>query len=302
MAASPLNKTPAHTFLRLDEEWSRFDQSKVAVLPVPYEYTTSYGKGTEQAPDAIIRASYYLELYDEELDAEIFKLTDGIATLPPVQFNGTYDAAAAELIQDHVSRLISRGKLPVCLGGEHTVTIGIARAFTQAYSSLSVLQLDAHSDLRQEYEGSRYSHACVMARIFDFNKNIVQVGIRSQGAEEAEFIKKERIPMFYAVDIKQGRYGKDPKAWHEAVIDRLRENVYLSIDCDFFDPSLIPALGTPEPGGFGWDETIEFLRVLAHRRTIVGFDVNELMPIYPLVYPQFIVSKLIYKLIGYIFS
>ncbi len=292
------------SFLHLDAEWCGFEQAGAVVLPVPYEYTTSYGKGTEGAPEAILRASHYLELYDEELDVEIYRLPKGIATLPSMSFDETsgHDQEAVALIDGQVARLIEQGKFVISLGGEHTMSIGAARAHTRHYPSLSILQLDAHSDLREEYYGNRYSHACVMARIYEFNPDIVQVGIRSQGAEEAEFIRKKSIKMFYAIAIKQGLYDREGKSWHDAVIDSLKENVYLTFDCDFFDPSLIPALGTPEPGGFGWDETIAFLRRLAERRTIVGFDVNELMPVSPFISPQFIIAKLIYKLIGYVFS
>ena len=295
-------QNPADIFLRLDKKWSRFEQAGVVILPVPYEYTTSYGRGTAYAPESIIKASYYLELYDEELDTEIFRLTNGIATLPAVHFNGAYDSAAVELVREQVARLMEQGKLVVSIGGEHTIAIGAAQAHTDFYPGLSILHLDAHSDLREEYEGNRYSHASAMARIYEFNKNIVQVGIRSQCAEEAEFIKKNRINTFYAYTVKQGRYNDKYGSWHNAVIDSLKENVYVTLDCDFFDPSLIPALGTPEPGGFGWDETIAFLRKLAARRTIVGFDVNELLPAHPFIHPQFTVAKLIYKMIGYIFS
>ncbi|MBZ0158084.1 MAG: agmatinase [Alphaproteobacteria bacterium] len=294
---------PIEGFFRLDKEWSRLDTARVAILPLPYEHTTSYGKGAALAPAAIRDASSYLELYDEELDTEIFMLSNGIATLPPLCFDASCrDAAAVEAIREQVSRLIDQDKFVICIGGEHTISIGSALAYTHACPNLSILQLDAHSDLRSVYEGNPYSHACVMARIYEFNRNIVQVGIRSQGAEEAEFIKKNRIATFYAHDIRQGRYGSDMESWQHAVIETLQENVYVTFDCDFLDPALMPALGTPEPGGFGWDETISFLRTLAARRTIVGFDVNEFAPVPPFIHPQFTIAKLIYKLIGYIFS
>jgi agmatinase len=156
--------------------------------------------------------------------------------------------------------------------------------------------------MREEYQGNRYSHGSTMARIYEFNKNIVQVGIRSQCMEEAEFIRKNQIAIFYAVDMKAGVYGGSSALWHNAVIERLKKNVYVTLDCDFFDPSFIPSLGTPEPGGFGWDETIAFLRTLSQKRRIVGFDVNELAPVPQLHHPQFSIAKLIYKLIGYMFS
>lgn len=291
---------PSKNFLSLPEQWSGFERSRVVVLPVAYEHTTSFGKGTASGPEAILEASGQVELYDEELDAEIFQSTGGIATLEPMDPGGN-DAVAVESIQRSVHGLIEKGKTVVCIGGEHTITVGPARAHSERYPGLSVLQLDAHSDLREEYEGNRYSHACVMARIYEFNRNIVQAGIRSQCREEADFIRQKKIATFYAFDIKSGRYGPDRYSWHDAVIDSLGENVYITIDCDFFDPGLMPAVGTPEPGGFGWHETVSFLRRLAERRKIVGFDVNELAPIPDFIHPQFVMAKLIYKLIGYIF-
>lgn len=290
------------TFLGLEEQWSGLDSSKAVIIPAPYEHTTSYGKGTALGPKAILEASCFLELYDEELDREIYRLPNGIATLPPLQFSAKCrDADAVELIHNSVSGMIDRGKKVACIGGEHTIAIGAALAHAQSYHDLSILQLDAHSDLRDEYEGNRYSHASAMARIYERHEHIVQVGIRSQSREEADFIKQKKINAFYAFDLKSRRYGSDQYAWHNAVINALKQNVYLTFDCDFFDPSLIPALGTPEPGGFGWDETIAFLRKLALHRNVVGFDVNELSPVPHLIHPQFTIAKLIYKLIGYMF-
>lgn len=292
---------PPKNFLVLPEQWSGLQQSRVVVLPVPYEHTTSFGKGTASGPESILEASGQVELYDEELDAETYTLTGGIATLKPMDPGGI-DAVAVEAIRKHVHGLIEKDKTVVCIGGEHTISIGSARAHSELYPDLSVLQLDAHSDLRDEYEGNRYSHACVMARVYEFNNNIVQVGIRSQCREEADFIRQQKINTFYAFDLKSRRYSADRYAWHDAVIGTLRENVYLTIDCDFFGPGLMPAVGTPEPGGFGWYETVSFLRSVAAKRRIVGFDITELSPIPGLIHPQFVMAKLIYKLIGYIFS
>ena len=285
----------------LPEEWADLARSLAVLIPVPYEHTTSFGKGTALGPASILEASRQVELYDEELAAEIYRLTGGIATVDPLASCGT-DAVAVNAIREKVQGLIAEGKTVVCIGGEHTISIGAARAYSGHYPDLSVLQLDAHSDLRDEYEGNRYSHACVMARIYEFNRNIVQVGIRSQCREEADFIRQNKVDTFYAFDLRSGRYGSDRYAWHNAVIGSLGENVYLTIDCDFFDPGLMPAVGTPEPGGFGWHETVSFLRSLAGRRRIVGFDITELSPIPGLIHPQFVIAKLIYKLIGYIFS
>jgi agmatinase len=288
---------PQTNFLALPKEWSDPDRSKVVILPIPYEHTTSYGKGTASGPEAILEASGSVELYDEELDSEIFRLTGGIATLEPMKFT-LVDEAAVDAVKAQVGILVSRGKTVVSIGGEHTIAIGAARAYSEHVPDLSVLQLDAHSDLRDKYEGNRYSHGSVMARIHEFNGNIVQLGIRSQCAEEAAFIREQQIETFFDFGIRQGKYGNE---WQERVISSLKKNVYITIDCDFFDPGLMPAVGTPEPGGFGWHETISFLSLLSGKRKIVGFDVNELSPVPGLTHPQFMAARLIYKLIGYIF-
>ena len=202
---------PPNNFLALPEQWSGLERSRVVVLPVSYEHTTSFGKGTALGPESILEASGQLELYDEELDAEIYTLTGGIATVKPMDLVGN-DAVAVESIREHVHGLIGKDKTVVCIGGEHTISIGSVRAHSERYSDLSVLQLDAHSDLREEYEGNRYSHACVMARVYEFNKNIVQAGIRSQCREEADFIRQKKINTFYAFDLKSRRYGSDQYA------------------------------------------------------------------------------------------
>ncbi|UCG79101.1 MAG: agmatinase [Nitrospirota bacterium] len=288
-------------FFALDDDWCDHDSSGVHILPAPYEGSTSYGKGTSNGPAAVRNASAYLELYDEELDTEIFRLSGGIATQPSLRFDGDLkDEKAVSLIYEAVLPRVKQGRTVVTIGGEHTISIGAARAYAEHFQDLSVLQLDAHSDLRQSYEGNPFSHASAMARIYEHNRDIVQVGIRSQCIEESELIKKEGIKTFYSLHIRNGRYGHGD-SWHEEVIASLGKNVYLTIDCDFFDPSVIPAVGTPEPGGFGWDETMRFLRKLAERRNITGFDVNELQPIPSLSYADFTVAKLIYKLIGYIY-
>lgn len=293
--SAPANKP---VFLGLDEEWSSSERSRFIILPAPYEVTTSYGGGTGRAPDAIIEASRYVELYDEELRCEPYRITGGIATAGPIVFGPDRRGAdAVGEIRKEVLRHIGSGKTVVTIGGEHTIAVGAALAHAEFYENLSILQLDAHSDLRQEYEGDRYSHASAMARIYEQHPQIVQVGIRSQCEEEALFISEKGIRTFYAHELKSCRLDRQ-----DAIFAALQENVYLTLDCDFFDPSLIPALGTPEPGGFGWDETIAFLRRLAAERNIVGFDVNELAPVPGLSHPQFTIAKLIYRLIGAISS
>lgn len=291
------------TFFALDDEWSNPEVARVAILPIPYEQTTSYGEGTASAPDAVFKASAYVELYDEELDQEIFRLPQGIATLPPIVFSpGVRDREAVDLIKRTVLPHLETEKMVVSVGGEHTIAVGTAAAYLDGYQNVTVLQLDAHSDMRESYEGSKYSHASAMARIYDLHKDIVHVGIRSQCREEADLIREQGIPIFSAVDIKRGRFGATVDEWASSIVDSLKENVYLTFDCDFLDPSVMPALGTPEPGGFDWYETITFLRTISEKRRIIGFDVNELAPIPGISFPQFTIAKLIYKLIGYVFS
>jgi agmatinase len=340
-----LSKT--ENFLGLDDEWSDIERAKVVILPAPYEWTSSYVKGAQNAPRAILSASQYVELYDEELNDEPYKRTGGIATLIPMKFDencslrsptpSAYgkNAMAIHEISKQVQSLLDAGKFIVTLGGEHTIAVGAVKAHSARYQNLSVLQLDAHADLRQQYEENPYSHASTMARIYEFNKNIVQVGIRSLCIEEKDFIQQNEIKTFYAYKMKEGYYearrqggkearrqeGKEanrlapsplsplPYTWYDAVINQLREFVYLTLDCDYFDPSVIPSLGTPEPGGFGWDETLRFLKKLTESKKIVGFDVSEISPanffskksLSGIVYSEFTIAKLIYKLIGYIF-
>ena len=263
--------------------------ARVIILPVPYEHSTSYGKGAESGPKAIIEASPYLEFYDEELDSEPW--TEGVYTAPAIDCTGSpekvMDKISAGLAEFETSK-----KLIIALGGEHSVTFGLYRHYHQKYTELSVLQLDAHSDLRDSYEGSPFSHACVMRRVWELNRNIVAIGIRSQSREEREFVVKNNINMHYAYQIhKQGM--------NERIIDSLSSNVYLTIDVDFFDPNVIPATGTPEPGGMLWYETLDFLKKLFSRKNVVGIDVVELSPHPSHSHADFTVAKLIYKLIGY---
>lgn len=290
MSAVPNN------FLGIEPSLSKYASARIAVLPIPYEATTSYGKGTRRGPAAIIKASQTVEFYDEELDRESVQ-SIGIATLKPIVFGRKKGSAAMELIRKAVGRIIDDGKFPVGLGGEHTITSPIVRAFHDRLGDdFSVLQIDAHSDLRDTYEGSPWSHACVMRRIYEFNRNIVQVGIRAQCTEERELIVRERIHTFYAKDIH-----RDP-AWSGRALDHLKQKVFVTIDCDGFDPSIIPSTGTPEPGGLMWYETIDFLRRVFREREVIGFDIVELAPLRGLHHSDFTLAKLAYKLMGYRFS
>jgi agmatinase len=278
-------------FLGGDNINTDFEQAQVVVLPLAVEFSTSYGKGTAAGPQAILEASAYVELYDEELDLEIWK--EGIHTLAMEEFLGE-PSAIMQTISSRVSDLLQRNKFVVVLGGEHSISSAVYRAYHTHFKSLSVLQLDAHSDLRAEYEDSLYSHAATMRRIWEQNHHIVQVGIRAQCREEREFVRLQHINTYYAHQIFKNGFGAAP-------IKNLSTNVYLTIDVDFFDPAIMPSTGTPEPGGFFWYETLNFLRKVFHKRNVVGFDVVELSPLPGLKHPDFLVAKLISKLLGFHF-
>ncbi len=299
-------------FLGIEKEYSSFEQSKVVVLPVPYEYTTSYGAGTKHGPDAILQASHYVEFYDEEFDRELHKEI-GIATLEPLDFSSKTGRArvhekAFKLIYDEVIQLLEQGKFVVTLGGEHTISIAPVKAHYEKYGlpsgDFSLLHLDAHSDLRDSYQGTKYSHASFMARVCEFldPRRVVQVGIRAQSKEEAEFIKANGVNTFYAHEIREGKHTRILKYWEDIVIEKLSKNVYVTFDVDCFDPSIMPATGTPEPNGLFWYEIMNLLRKIGKRKTIIGFDVVELAPIKGIHHADLTAAKLVYKLLNYAFQ
>jgi len=248
-------------FLAIEEAVSNYDFSKVVILPdfskvvilpVPYEATTSYGKGTGKGPMGILNASHYVELFDEELNRELCNEI-GICTLKELNMKDKKGKKALDFIYKNVKSQIDAGKFVITLGGEHSISTAPIKAHFDSYENLSILHFDAHSDYRQEYEGSVYSHASFAARVAEFTKDIVQVGIRAQCKEEYDFIKSNNLKTFYAYEIRNGKYGYD---WDKKVIDALNENVYITFDVDYFDPSVMPSTGTPEPLGFYWEETL----------------------------------------------
>lgn len=283
-------------FLGIPVTPSTWRRSRVAVLPLPYERTVSYGGGTEKGPSAILKASRFVEFYDEETKRDI-SAEAGIATLSPLTFGRNTGSRALERIRRKAESVIGSGKLLVGLGGEHTISQALIAAHLRKYPDLSVLQIDAHSDLRDSYQGNRYSHASVMARVCEFldPAKIVQVGIRAQCAEEADFIRRSRITTLYAHDIR----GRRKKDWEARAISTLSRHVYLTFDVDGLDPSIMPATGTPEPNGLQWEETVRFLRRLCRARTVVGFDVVELAPIRGLHHADLTAAKLISKILNY---
>ncbi len=274
-----------NSFLALDEQQSDYAAAACVVLPLPYEQTTSYGQGTAGGPEAIIQASAYVELFDEVYGCEIYK--KGIHTDEPLRFSGRVEQDF-RAIEQRAAGHLANDKFLVALGGEHSVSFPLYRAFHQKFDDITVVQFDAHSDLRESYEGSIYSHASVMKRICDLNPRIVQLGIRSQCAEEAELIKTEGIKTVYAHKVRT--------QWPE-IVSKLRGNIYITFDVDFWDPSIMPATGTPEPGGFLWDETLEVLEAVFKAGNVVGCDVVELSPLRGLSHPDFTAAKLVHKLI-----
>ncbi len=284
------NQGEPFTFAGLDPEEFPYEASSIAVLPIPYEATTSYMAGTREGPREIIHASRFLELYDEEIDAEVYPL--GIFTLPEVQTVVSSPAEMVEEIYQAAKIIIEDGKFLVSLGGEHTITPPLVKAQVEANPELSVLQIDAHADLRETYQGSVYSHACAMRRVVGLAP-AVQVGIRSISAEEVAAVSSLPTRIFYAHEIRSN------PDWQRRVVDALGDPVYVTIDLDGLDPALMPAVGTPEPGGLDWGQVCGLLRAVTHQRRVVGFDVNELAPIPGLGAPNFLAAKLVYKLLGY---
>jgi agmatinase len=281
-------------FLGIEKQYSTFETSKIVILPVPYERTVSYGGGTKKGPDAILKASHYVEFFDEETKREIYK-EHGIATLPPLNLDKKQDEAALQYIYDTVLHLIEKQKFVVTLGGEHTISSAVIAAHAKLFPNLSVLHFDAHSDLRPEYHGNKYSHASVMARVCEFldPNRLVQVGIRAQCKEEAEFIRDHSIHTFYAHEIRRGAYTRVLKYWDDFVTEKLTQDVYVSFDVDVFEPAMMPATGTPEPNGLYWDEVMRCLRKVARKHRIIGFDV-KLLP-----FADITAAKLISKILNY---
>jgi len=270
--------------------YSAYESSPIVILPVPFDATSTWIKGADRGPDAILEASANMELYDIETDSEVY--LKGIHTAKPV-IEKTSPEALTRQVHKTIIKFLEDEKFVVTLGGEHSVTIGAVQAFAEQIPGLCVLQIDAHTDLRQEYEGSRFNHACVMARVREWCP-IVQVGIRSMDVVEKPYLAKDRI--FFAKDITGGHSG-----WIDDVIEKLNYHVYVTIDLDGFDPSIMPATGTPEPGGLAYYDVINLMRKLIVKKKLVGFDVVELCPIDNNKASDFLASKLIYQLLSYQF-
>lgn len=268
-----------------------YQSAAIAILPVPYDGTSTWIKGADLGPKALLEASYNLEFYDIETRTEVYKR--GIATLEPVTETASPEAMA-DAVERRMEQILLDGKFPVLIGGEHSVSIGAFRAMARRYPHLSILQLDAHSDMRDEYEGSACNHACVMARAKELTPHITQVGIRSSAREEQHNICPDRT--FYAHDIV-GQEG-----WQERVSQQLTEAVYITIDLDVLDPAYMPSTGTPEPGGLSYREVITLLRRVIKEHRVVGLDVVELCPNPTAKASDFLAAKLIYQFLSELYA
>jgi agmatinase len=270
-----------------------FENARVVILPIPLDRTTSYMPGTRNGPHEILVASAHMELWDEETNTDVHRI--GIFTLPEMEFPfASMDEVVTE-IRRVATELVDRGKFPVVLGGEHSITAAVVAAVAARHPRLSVLQIDAHADLRDSFMGTRYNHACAMRRVLE-HARCTQVGIRSLSPDEAAVAPTLETTIFYDWNMRQ-----NPR-WIERVVESLGDTVYITIDCDGFDPAIMPATGTPEPGGLSWYECLGLLRRVIESRTVVGCDIVELSPIPGHVAPNFLCAKLIYKILSYRFG
>ena len=277
-------------FAGIPEEYGQYENAEVVLVPVPYDGTSTYGKGADNGPDAIFDALENMELYDIETNSEPY--LHGVYIAPPVEEDESPESMV-EAVESTISHFLKEGKFVTMLGGEHSVSIGSIRAFQKKYGELTVLQLDAHSDLRPEYHGTKNNHACALHEA-SHTCNLVQVGIRSMDTVELPFLNEDKL--FTSYDIRSNNY------WQQDVVNCLGENVYITIDLDVFDPSIMPSTGTPEPGGLLWNETLDLLKMVFAKSNVVGFDIVELAPAEGFPAPDFMAAKLYYKLLAYKFE
>ncbi len=277
------------TYAGISEQYSKIDTSKIVLIPVPYDGTSTWQKGADKGPEAFLEASENMELYDIETQTEVYK--EGIYLAETVTENRS-SGAMVDAVHQITKQYINRNKFVTLVGGEHSISIGSIRAFNECYNNLTVLHIDAHADLRKEYDETSFNHACAMYEASQ-NTNLVQVGIRSMDISETRVMNSEKV--FFAHEMATNEY------WIDEVIDLLTDNVFISFDLDAFDPSILPSTGTPEPGGLFWYETLDFLRRVFEEKNVVGFDIVELCPNEHEKSSDFIAAKLYYKMLSYKF-
>jgi len=278
------------TYAGIPEDLAKLDKAKIVLIPVPYDGTSTWQKGADKGPEAFLDASANMELYDIETGTEVYH--QGVHLVDAVTENSSPEAMV-EAVHQVTKKYIKRNKFVTIFGGEHSVSIGTVRAFNEMYPSLTVLQLDAHADLRKSYEGSTCNHACAMYEASQ-NTNLIQVGIRSMDVMEKTVMDEEKTYFAHEMAVDD--------TWMDAAIDQMTENVFITIDLDVFDPSIMPSTGTPEPGGLLWYETMEFLKQVFEEKNVVGFDIVELCPNKIDKSSDFLAAKLYYKMLSYKFQ
>lgn len=278
------------TFAGIPEEYANPETAKITLTSIPYDGTSTWGKGANKGFDAVLEAAENMEIYDIETDSEVYR--KGIIIRNPILEKSSPEAMF-KATYEYAKVLLQKDKFNTFFGGEHSISIGLIKAYYEHFENLTVLQLDAHTDLRPEYEGSSYNHACAL---FDAsqNTNLIQVGIRSMDKSEIKYLKKDKC--YFAQNI----HGE--KSWMEKASNQMTEKVYITLDLDVFDPSIMPSTGTPEPGGMTWYQVTNFLKKVFHEKNVVGFDIVELAPTPENKAPDFLAAKLYYKMLSYKFS
>lgn len=279
-----------NTYAGIPKEYAALETSKIVLIPVPYDGTSTFQKGADKGPEAFLHASENMELYDIETETEVYK--QGIYLCEAITENSSPEAMVAA-VHAKTKDLILRNKFVTVFGGEHSISIGTIRAFNECFDDLTVLHIDAHADLRKEYEGTKCNHACAVYEASQ-NTNLIQVGIRSMDIAETRVMDTDKT--WFAHDMATDEY------WMDNVVEALGENVFITLDLDAFDPSIMPSTGTPEPGGLLWYETLDFLKQVFEEKNVVGFDIVELMPREEDKSSDFLAAKLYYKMLSYKFA
>ncbi|GGZ46680.1 agmatinase [Mesonia mobilis] len=280
--------TTKKNYAGIPDKYARLDEAKVVLIPIPYDGTSTWQKGADKGPQAFLEASENMELFDIETRSEVYK--KGVYLTPPVTENSSPEKMV-EAVYKTTKNYIQQEKFVTLFGGEHSISIGTIRAFNESFEDLTVVQIDAHADLRKEYEGSKCNHACAVHEASK-TTNLIQVGIRSMDAEELEYMDENQV--YFAHDLYED--------WMDDAIGQMTPNVFLTIDLDAFDPSILPSTGTPEPGGLFWYETLDFIRTIFKKKNVVGFDIVELCPNPAEKSSDFLAAKLYYKMLSYKFK